>query len=136
MLALNATECGIAQLFYNSLRSSVWRLCVKMYTVAKRGNCREHGQHYVCFMVAKQTHGTQEGSKGGWDKYFLLYYNPIIRAETSQSVQLLATDWTTKGSEFESRWGQEFSLLHVVQTCSRSHPASYPMGTGGKAAKA
>jgi hypothetical protein len=27
--------------------------------------------------------------------------------------------------------GQEFSLLHFVQTGSRAHPASYPMGTGG-----
>jgi hypothetical protein len=26
--------------------------------------------------------------------------------------------------------GQEFSLLHVVQTDSGVHPASYPMGTG------
>jgi hypothetical protein len=35
------------------------------------------------------------------------------------------------GSEFESRWGQEFSLLHVVQTGSGVHPTSYTMGTGG-----
>jgi hypothetical protein len=27
--------------------------------------------------------------------------------------------------------GQEFSLLHVVQTDSGAHPASYPMSTGG-----
>jgi hypothetical protein len=27
--------------------------------------------------------------------------------------------------------GQEFSLLHVVQTGSEAHPTSYPMGTGG-----
>jgi hypothetical protein len=26
--------------------------------------------------------------------------------------------------------GQEFSLLHVVQTVSGTHPASYAMGTG------
>jgi hypothetical protein len=26
--------------------------------------------------------------------------------------------------------GSEFSLLHVVQTGSGVHPASYPMGTG------
>jgi hypothetical protein len=37
--------------------------------------------------------------------------------------------------------GSEFSLLHVVQTGSGAHPASYPMGTGssfpgGKAAEA
>jgi hypothetical protein len=39
--------------------------------------------------------------------------------------------WTTEGSEFESRAGQEFSLLHVVQTGSEALPASNPMGTGG-----
>jgi hypothetical protein len=32
---------------------------------------------------------------------------------------------------FESRYGQEFSLLHVVQTDSGAHPASYSMSTGG-----
>jgi hypothetical protein len=52
-------------------------------------------------------------------------------AEVAQSVQRLAKGWTTKGSGFESRWGQEFSLLHVVQTGSGAHPASYPTGTGG-----
>jgi hypothetical protein len=46
-----------------------------------------------------------------------------------------------KGLEFESRWGQELSLLYVVQTGSGVHPASYLMGiggsfTGGKAAGA
>jgi hypothetical protein len=60
----------------------------------------------------------------------------IIGAGIAQSVQRLATGWTTEGSEFESRWGQEFSLLHVVQTGSGVHPTSYPMGTGGKAAGA
>jgi hypothetical protein len=43
----------------------------------------------------------------------------------------LATGWTTEGSEFESRWGQEFSLLQIVQNGSEVHPTSYPMGTGG-----
>jgi hypothetical protein len=46
--------------------------------------------------------------------------------------------WTTKGLEFESRWEQEFSLLHVLQTDSGTHTAPYPIGTwdflsGGKA---
>jgi hypothetical protein len=49
--------------------------------------------------------------------------------------------WTTEGSDFDSRLGQKFSLLHVVQTGSEAHPASYLMGTrgsfpGGKAAGA
>jgi hypothetical protein len=39
--------------------------------------------------------------------------------------------WTTEGSEFESRLGQELSLLEIVQTGSEVHPTSYPMGTGG-----
>jgi hypothetical protein len=34
------------------------------------------------------------------------------------------------GSEFESRQGQEFSLLQVVQTSPGAHPASYPMIPG------
>jgi hypothetical protein len=39
--------------------------------------------------------------------------------------------WTTEGLKVESRWRQEFSLLHVVQTSSEVHPTSYTMGTGG-----
>jgi hypothetical protein len=70
--------------------------------------------------------------------YALTY---VTRAGIAQSVQRLATDWTTKTSEFESQLGQDFLLLHVVQTDSGSHSAPYPMGTGdpfpgGKAAGA
>jgi hypothetical protein len=54
----------------------------------------------------------------------------------AQLVQRLVKRWKTEGSEFESLYGQEFSLLHVVQTGSGAHSASYPMGTGGKAAGA
>jgi hypothetical protein len=36
--------------------------------------------------------------------------------------------WTTEGSEFESRWGEEFSLLQIIQTGSEVHPTSYQMG--------
>jgi hypothetical protein len=39
--------------------------------------------------------------------------------------------WTTEGSELETRQGQEFSLLYVVQTGSGVHPTSYPIVTGG-----
>jgi hypothetical protein len=52
-------------------------------------------------------------------------------AGIAQSVQRLATRWTTEVSEFESRYGEEFPLLHVVQTGSGVHPISYPIGTGG-----
>jgi hypothetical protein len=43
----------------------------------------------------------------------------------------LATGWTTEGSNFESRKGQVFSLLRIVQTGSGLHPTSYQIGTGG-----
>jgi hypothetical protein len=39
--------------------------------------------------------------------------------------------WTTEGSEFESRYDQEFSLLQIVQMGYGVHPTSYPMSTGG-----
>jgi hypothetical protein len=39
--------------------------------------------------------------------------------------------WTREGSEFESRWGQELSLPHVIQTGFGAHSTSHPMGTGG-----
>jgi hypothetical protein len=42
----------------------------------------------------------------------------------------------TVGSEFESRLGQEFSLLHSFQTGSGTHPIFYPTGTGGGGAGA
>jgi hypothetical protein len=46
-------------------------------------------------------------------------------AEVMQS----AADYTSKCSEFEYRYVQEFCLRHVVQTASGSHPASYPVRT-------
>jgi hypothetical protein len=39
--------------------------------------------------------------------------------------------WTTEESEFESRWGQEFSLLQIFQTGSEVHRTTCPMGTPG-----
>jgi hypothetical protein len=54
----------------------------------------------------------------------------VYTAGIAQSVQRLAAGWTTEGSEFESRWMQDFSLLYVTQTGSGAQPASYPMGTG------
>jgi hypothetical protein len=45
-----------------------------------------------------------------------------------ESVHRLATGWTAEWSEFESRYGDEFSTLNVVQTGCGAHPASYPLG--------
>jgi hypothetical protein len=36
-----------------------------------------------------------------------------------------------RGSESEYWYGEEFSLLHVIQTGSGAHPASYPMSSQG-----
>jgi hypothetical protein len=59
---------------------------------------------------------------------FSIGYYMKVGAGIAQSVLRLTTSWTTEGSEFESRYGQEFSVLHVVQTGSGVHSASYPMG--------
>jgi hypothetical protein len=70
----------------------------------------------------------------------IIIFDFISKFDVSMAV-ILATGWTTEGSEFEFRWGKEFSLLQVVQTDSVIHPTSYLMGTrgsfiGGKAAGA
>jgi hypothetical protein len=44
---------------------------------------------------------------------------------------VVGTGWTTEGLEFESQYGQEFSLLHRVQTDSGTHSPSSPMDNGG-----
>jgi hypothetical protein len=48
-------------------------------------------------------------------------------------IRTFMTDYglDDQGGEFESRWWQEFSLLHVVQTGSGAHQTSYRMSTGG-----
>jgi hypothetical protein len=54
--------------------------------------------------------------------------------KTQNSIVGIATGYGLENQGvrvFESQWGQEFSLLHVVQTGSGVHPTSYPMGTGG-----
>jgi hypothetical protein len=59
-------------------------------------------------------------------KYFRVHHTQCGTG-IAQSVERLATGWTTEGSVFESRWGQESSLLQVIHTDSGVHP----MGTGG-----
>jgi hypothetical protein len=63
-------------------------------------------------------------------RFHVLHFRRAVEsgAGITQSVLRLATGRTTKGSQ--SRWGQEFSRLHV-QTGSGVHPTSYPMGAGG-----
>jgi hypothetical protein len=47
-------------------------------------------------------------------------------------ITLRSLDIAVGIPEFESRWGQEFTFLHVVQTGSGAHPASHRMSTGGE----
>jgi hypothetical protein len=64
----------------------------------------------------------------------LLHFPSVIMPQESRdSAVRIATGYgpDDRGSEFESWWGQEFSLLHVIQTGSGVHPTSYLMGTGG-----
>ena len=44
----------------------------------------------------------------------------------------IETRYGLDGPGIESRWGARFSA--PFQTCRRSHPASYTVDTGGKAA--
>jgi hypothetical protein len=72
---------------------------------------------------------------------FLIATDVFLLSGIVQSVLWLASGWMTEGLEFKSQWGQEFSVLHVIQTGSGVHPDSYPMGIGvsfpgGKAAGA
>jgi hypothetical protein len=55
----------------------------------------------------------------------------MMGAGIAQSVKRLATGSTTEGSEFESRYNQECSPLHIFYTGSGVNPTSYPVGTGG-----
>jgi hypothetical protein len=57
------------------------------------------------------------------------HYTQIKKKLCSIGFVFSVNSLDDQGSEFESRWGQEFS--HVVQTGSGVHPTSYPMGTGG-----
>jgi hypothetical protein len=55
-------------------------------------------------------------------------FTPVRDVEVSRDIAVCIA---TKGPEFESHDGQEFSILQVVQTGSGAHPASFTMGTKG-----
>jgi hypothetical protein len=60
------------------------------------------------------------------DSFLLLLL--LLLAAVEQSVLQLTLDWTPDGSGFESVLGKKSSLLHIVQTGSGAHPATYQMG--------
>jgi hypothetical protein len=59
----------------------------------------------------------------------LLLLVVVVVVVVAESVWRLAAGWTIEGSEFESRYSQIFPLLHIIQTRSGVHAASYPVGT-------
>jgi hypothetical protein len=64
--------------------------------------------------------------------HFFIYTSIYISLSRASAVGI-ATGYglDNRRLEFESRYGQEFSLLQVVQTGSGIHQTSYKMGTGG-----
>jgi hypothetical protein len=65
--------------------------------------------------------------------WLLNYYNYCASGKSRDSAVGIATSYGLDdrgGSEFESRWGQEFSYLNVVETVSGAYPDSYTRGTG------
>jgi hypothetical protein len=54
----------------------------------------------------------------------------IMMRQNSVVVWQMATGWMAEGPE--SKYRQDFSPLHVIQTDSGVHQASYPVGTGYK----
>jgi hypothetical protein len=91
-----------------------------------RSNNRNRGRHYILLSIQQD---------------FYLLKSSLF--ESRDSAVGIATGYGLdyQGVGVRVPVGQEFLLLHVVQTGSRVHPTSYPMGTngpfpGGKAAGA
>jgi hypothetical protein len=63
--------------------------------------------------------------------YIIHFICSSVRAGVAHSVQCLTTDWTTGVRSPAEEMVLSSSLC--VHTSSEAHPASYPMGTGGKA---
>jgi hypothetical protein len=63
--------------------------------------------------------------------YFCILNGKQNEASILQPVQLLNTDFTAKGSEYDSRYKQDFSSFQIIQTGSGTPTqASSPKGTG------
>jgi hypothetical protein len=65
------------------------------------------------------------------DTVCFVSYAPIMRGDNSVGI---ATDYGLDDRMIEVRFragAGNFSLRHIVQTGSGTHPASYPMGTSG-----
>jgi hypothetical protein len=65
-----------------------------------------------------------------WECYREVFLESFAKYLNENEI-VRATGWTTEGSELESQYGQEWSLLHIVRTRSEAHTTSYLTGTGG-----
>jgi hypothetical protein len=75
-----------------------------------------------------------------WQIDLCVRLSAYVGARISQAVQQLVTGLMPEGSQFEFWQQKQYSLLHIIQTTSGIHTASYTMGTkgsflGGEAAK-
>jgi hypothetical protein len=80
-----------------------------------RNGIKPNGNHFFSYRIRKLF--------GPWTNTLERWSMPILKyaAAIEQSVQRLATDWAVEKSEFDYSKGQDFSPLHVVQTCSCAH---------------
>jgi hypothetical protein len=63
---------------------------------------------------------------------YLFSLNISNHVSRDSAVSIATSYWLDdRGVGVQVQWGQEFSLLHIVQTGSGVHPTSYPMDTGG-----
>jgi hypothetical protein len=63
--------------------------------------------------------------------WFYELHMSLLRAGIAQAVYRLAYGLDDLEVGVRVQDGREFSFLHVVQTGSGAHPATYPMGIGG-----
>jgi hypothetical protein len=86
--------------------------------------------------VLRQVLIKSEGLSNRRDSFTLFLFSIGIKRQPDQRSRY--ADYGTAG-QFEVETpahAGDFSLLQNIQACSEAHPASYSMGTGGKAAQA
>jgi hypothetical protein len=85
---------------------------------------------YYTFLTSLRAYWSTSSTYSEYCGKLQVYYHShsLLRAGIAQSVWCCFTGWTN-GIWFRAG-GENFSLHYRVQTGSRAHPASYPMGIG------